>query len=250
MKNLVVANHQPQARVTLSELTALLDAQIENSLTLGWTPGDLIVVANFPYECGGVRAEVSTLNGRCLRGSKMFALDRLFRTARIMPGEIVWAHDLDAWQNHWFAAPDIQDIGLAEYSRPKFNGGSVFVRSNAGDIVNSVVREIVASDQYREEPTINRVLRSAQYRDRVTVLNSTYNLGCSGFCERFLRSTKPILVSHFHPTNKIAWDTHVNDRNQLGPSLAPRLVELLTRRFYGGIPPAKLSRTRKAKVSR
>jgi hypothetical protein len=249
MRNLLVANWRHNGRVSREDLKALVDAQVENSLALNWQPNDILIMANFPHEYQGVRTEVvDELNTHCLRGSKMFALNLLLRSGRVPIGETVWAHDLDAWQNHRFAAPDFADLGIAEYSQPKFNGGSVFARHSARDIVSAIVQQLVAQRADREEPTINRILRSAPYRGRVTVVNPTYNLGCSGFAERFRRSSKPIVVSHFHPTNKIAWDTHVNDRNGLGPSTSPRLIELLVQRFHGGCPPAKLVRSKKTKV--
>ncbi|HEX3655326.1 MAG TPA: hypothetical protein VHV55_05960 [Pirellulales bacterium] len=240
MKNLLVANWQPGERVTRGDLEQLLDAQLENSLALGWSPDDLLVVTNFPYRRGRVRRIADDLNTHCMRGSKMFALARLFETGAIAGDDVVWAHDLDAWQNHRFETPAFADLGLAEYSRPKFNGGSVFARPAAADMVDAIVRRIVTGREPREEPTINCVLRDPAYQSRVTVLNPTYNLGCSGFRERLGGSTKPVLVCHFHPTNRLAWDTHVNDRNGMGTVLAPRVVELLTRRFHGGIAPEKL----------
>lgn len=244
MKQLLVANWQPTGKVLLANLQRLLDAQIENSLALGWQPAQIILVTNFEYRQHGVVAQTfEGLNEHCLRGSKMFALHRLFETGQVAQDDIVWAHDLDAWQNHPFQPPAFQDIGLAEYSRPKFNGGSVFVRATARDLVARIVAEILANHADREEPTINRVLREASNLGRVTVLNSTYNLGCSGFPSRWSRSEKPILVSHFHPTNRLAWDTHVNDRNGLGDSASPRLKELLIRHFHNNHAPEKLART-------
>jgi len=240
MKNLLVANWQPGERVTRGHLEQLLDAQLENSLALGWSPDDLLVVTNFPYRRGRVRSIANDLNAHCLRGSKMFALAGLFKTRTIAADDVVWAHDLDAWQNHWFETPTFADLGLAEYSRPKFNGGSVFARPTAADMIEEIVRRIVSSREPREEPTINCVLRNPVYHGRVTVLNPTYNLGCSGFRERLSGGTRPVLVCHFHPTNRLAWDTHVNDRNGMGTVLAPRVIELLTRRFHGGIAPKKL----------
>jgi len=246
MKNFMVANYQPHGKVSSTQLRRLLDAQIENCLMLGWHPKDIVVLANFPYDCQGVRAHLTKLNDNCLRGSKVFAMDYLFREGMVDSGEVYWTHDLDAWQNHWFECPAFRDVGIAQYSRPKLNGGSVFYRLAARDIVAEIVRRLKESQALKEEPTLNQVLRLPAYRDRVTVLNSTFNVGCSGFVERYQRATKPVLVSHMHPTNRIAWDTHVNDRNRLGErAMSPRLVELLVRRFHDGIPPAKLKRAAK-----
>jgi hypothetical protein len=242
MKNLMVANFQPQGTVSQQQLTALLDAQIENSLALGWRADDIVVVSNFAYSFQGVDATQLPLNRGCLRGSKIFALDAVFRDGCFASDDIVWAHDLDAWQNYAFTSPWFRDLGLSHYSQPKFNGGSIFCRRSAGDMIRAVVDEIMATADDREEPAINCVLRSPVYQNRVTVLNSTFNLGCSGFVERYQRSLKPILVSHFHPTNRLAWDTHVNDRNGCGRSASPRLVDLLVRRFHAGQPPEQLAR--------
>jgi hypothetical protein len=107
------------------------------------------------------------------------------------------------------------------------------------------VRRITQAGAEKEEPALNAVLKSPEYRDRTTVLDSTFNVGCSGFVERYRRAAKPVLVCHMHPTNRIAWDTHVNDRNDLGErAVSPRLLELLVRRFHKGVPPKKLERDR------
>ena len=249
MKNVMVANFQPGARVKLEQLRGLLDAQLENSLALGWKCENILLVTNFEYAYEGVIASVVELNRGCLRGSKMFAVDHLLRATSFAEDEILWAHDLDAWQNHWFEPPAFADIGIAEYSRPKFNGGSIFYRPAAADIVGEIVQVLRESAAQREEPTINEVLRRDMYRARVTTLNSTFNLGCSGFVVRYKRSTQPVLVSHLHPNNSIAWDTHVNDRNELGQSsMSTRLMELLVRRFHGGTPPKKLVRSPKSEA--
>jgi len=246
VKNVMVANYRPGSKVTLDQLRKLLDVQIENSIALGWKPDDVVVVANFSYEQMGVTATRAGLYERCLRGSKVFAFDFLFREGMADPDEVYWTHDLDAWQNHWFDCPTFADVGVAEYSRPRFNGGSVFYRHAARDIVAEVVRQITQAGADKEEPVLNAVLKLPTYRARVTILNSTFNVGCSGFVKRYQRATKPVLVCHMHPTNRIAWDTHVNDRNEIGErAVSPRLMELLVRRFHDGVPPRKLKRDRK-----
>lgn len=241
MKNVMAVNVQPNAKCGSDYLLKLIEVQIINSLALGWSAEDIIVVSNQEFSICGIRPISLELNQSCLRGSKLFALAELYRAKLLSPDEVYWIHDLDAWQNHWFDAPEFRDIGLAEYSRPKFNGGSVFYRMAAADIINDAVQDLEQSGAMREEPTLNRLLRTERYRDRVTTLDHTFNVGCSGFVERYQRSQKPVLVSHLHPRNRIAWDTHVNDRNDLGvSSMAPRLVSLLVKHFHGGIAPAKL----------
>lgn len=221
-----------------NELRAIIDTQIENSLALGWAPKDIVIVSNIHLD---VPATVirAPLNEFCLTGSKMFALHHLFNLGVIERDEVWWAHDIDAWQNHWFEPPELLDIGLAEYSTPKFNGGSILLRASAHDMIAAIVHTIVESKAKREEPSINMHLRSELFRHRVTVLNSTFNVGCSAYAVRHKRSVKPILVSHFHPKRKTSWRTHIyGDKTMRETSVSPRLFQLLVGRLYGGIPPS------------
>jgi hypothetical protein len=237
VKNLMVANYRPHGRITEIDLRKLVIAQIENSLDVGWAASDIVVMANFELEVS-VTLVRAPLNESCLTGSKMFGLRRLFEQGMIDGPDVWWTHDLDAWQNDWFDPPELADIGLAEYSTPKFNGGSVFLRSAARDLVSAIVSRIEERNEQREEPAINTILRSVKYKHRVTTVNSTYNVGCSGYAPRYLRSLKPVRVSHFHPTGGASWRTHVDGVNPVGiGSVSPRLLKFLVERFHGGVRP-------------
>jgi hypothetical protein len=237
VKNLIVANCRPTGKTREPELRALIQAQLENSRELGWAPEDLYVVTNLNVE-GEANIIRCPLNETCLTGSKMFALQYLFDQRLIQENDVWWAHDLDAWQNHPFTAPEFLDIGLAEYSTEKFNGGSIFLRGTARDLIFGIVSMIHHTRGLKEEPAINQILRSPLCRHRVSTLNSTYNVGCSAYAIRYHRSIQPILVSHFHPTGSTSWRTHVDGVNPLGiPSVSPRLVDLLQRHFHHGQPP-------------
>lgn len=237
MKNLLVANFRPQGRSREADLRALVGAQIENSQALGWAAQDIVVVSNLDFDWPVTRVH-TPLNASCLTGSKMFALEHLFEIGLIKEGEIWWAHDLDAWQNHWFEPPDFADIALAEYSRPTFNGGSILLRAAARDLILAITAHIRRHRAEREEPAIDKILRLPAHASRVTVLNSTFNVGCSAYAERYARSEKPILVSHFHPKGGPSWRTHVWGHNKINtPSICDRLGELLIRRFHAGKPP-------------
>ena len=231
MKNCVVANLANGKRGD-NNLTTELKAQIENSLALGWDPDDLWVITNFPFEFMGIKAFHLPLNTTCLTGSKMFALRELFKAHMI--DEVVWMHDLDAWQCVEIEQPTFADIGVASYSRPKFNGGSVFVRDTTADIIFKICDEIEIHKEQKEEPTLDKVLKSDEYRNRVTVLNSTWNVGCSGYVQRWYYADKPIRVVHFHPSNRIAWDTHTRNRNGISvdATIPDRLRQLMLK-YYG-----------------
>lgn len=233
MKQLMVANMRKKHKnYDRKSLETILKAQIENSLELGWRPEQLIFLSNFDFEFMGVQLQKIDLNAFCWTGSKMFGLKWLFDNNRFPAGEIVWAKDLDTWQNIWFDAPDIRDVGATYYSRPKFNCGSVFWGPGSQDIISEVVKRLEENKEIKEEPVLNKMFKSNDYKDRVTVLNTTYNVGCSGFVPRYERATKPIKVCHFHPTNKIAWETHVLDRNGLDEGPVTLRLERLVRKYY------------------
>jgi hypothetical protein len=234
MINFMVANvRKEHKKYNQTNVDVMLKSQIENSLDCGWHEDDIIILANFDFEFMGVKTIKWKGNKHCWTGSKMFGVDYLFRNSvRFgVEGQAVWAHDLDCWENHPIDDVIFEDVGIATYSNAKYNGGSVFWKYSAMDII-SIIEFLLSEGAEREEPTINRVLKSKKFRDRVTVVDNTYNVGCSGFVKRYNRSTKPIKVLHFNPMNKISWETHALDRNGLGASAISERLEALVRRYY------------------
>lgn len=239
MKNLMVANLQntveakndKNKKETKDKLITYLLSQIDNSISMGWKPDQIILVTNFEFRHKGVSSIPVDLNKNCLTGSKIFAINKMFELGKI--DEIVWAHDLDAWQCQNFSVGKIKDIGISRYSTSKLNGGSLFFRPSSKDIFKKMQEEIEAGKYDREEPIINKYLSDdGKFCDRTTLLDTTYNLGCSGFVDRYKDAEKPIKVCHFHPTNRIAWDSFVRDRNLIGESpVDDRLYKILVNRF-------------------
>lgn len=230
MIKVLAANYREKSkRYNLESLITLLKAQVENSIEVGWKPEDIYIVSNFDFDFMNVKAVNTKMNDFCWTGSKMFAVKWLLENVDIKD-KIIWSGDTDAWQNVWFDPPEIKDIGITTYSTTKFNGGSVFWKSSSKDIVDHVI-DVIEKGETREEPTLNKLLKS-DYKNRTTILNTTYNVGCSGFFPRIYRAEKPVKVCHLNPTNRIAWETHVLDRNGMGMvSVLPRL-ELLLRKYY------------------
>jgi len=229
VKQLIVANMREKSkRYNFDSIDVLLKAQIENSLQVGWKPEDMIVITNFDYEFMGVKACNTVLNDTCLTGSKMFGLQWAMDSGLV--NGAIWAHDLDAWQSAPFKEPKFKDVGITTYSNSKFNGGSVFWKMSAKDIVDHVVA-IIAVGESKEEPTLNKLLKS-DYRKRTTVVDTTFNVGCSGFIPRLFRAEKPVKVCHLNPLNRIAWETHRLDRNGMGFVSVSSRLELLLRKYY------------------
>ena len=228
----MVANYNSKSKTKMDLLKVMLEAQIENSLELGWRSKDICLVANFKFKYQGIKTMNTDLNEHCLTGSKMFGLRWVMEHIK---DKVYWAHDLDCWQCVEFECPKFKDVGICEYSRPTLNGGSVFWKRNAKDIVDEVSNIIVKEMSPKEEPILNRILKNEPYKKRVTILNNTYNVGCSGFAKRFEKAIKPICVAHFHPTNRIAWETHCLDRNFLGYKSVSEHLEKLIRKFFPAI---------------
>jgi len=226
MKKLMVANIQKSSKCSIEDLTTLLKLQIENSLNIGWDVNNIILLSNFDFEFMEVKAIKVVLNDFCLTGSKIFGTKFVFDNKL---ADIIYAADLDCFQDIWFNCPEFKDVGVTQYSRPKINGGVIFWKNSAIDIIGQIVNALVSNKEKREEPTLNKILKL--YEDRVTVLESGFNLGCSGYILRFMRSEKPVKSYHFHPSNRIAWETHVLDRNGIGSKISERL-ECLIRKYY------------------
>jgi len=229
----MVANMQKtsKSRYIPERTEILLKAQIDNMLEVGWKRENIIFLSNFDFEFMGISAKIIKLNDFCLTGSKMFALSWLFNNTRI--DETIWVADIDCWQNVFFNEPIFTgNVGACHYSTPKWNGGSIFWKPEARDIVNKIVGILTENHSKNEEPTLNMIFKSEEYRDRISLLNSTYNVGCSGFAERFTRSDKPIKIVHFHPANSIAWEIHALNRDGVGAIAVTVRLERLLRKYF------------------
>lgn len=211
-------------RYDLERIKTLLNAQIENSLEVGWMPENIRILTNFDYEFMGVRAEQIKSNPLCPTASKMYGL------RQVLNGDVVWSHDLDAWQNAWFECPDFKDVGAGTYNYCKFNGGSIFWRPSAMDIMDEIINKLESECATYEENVLNRVFKANP--KRVTMLNYTYNVGCSNYRERYSDSEKPVKVLHFHPYNRIAWETQALDRCRVGKKGISDRLESLLRKYY------------------
>ena len=84
----------------------------------------------------------------------------------------------------------------------------------------------------KEEPTINELLKSVKFKNRVTVLNSSYNIGCSGYYPRALRAIKPIKVCHVNPFNRIGWQTHRLNRDGMDMISVSARLESILRKYF------------------
>jgi len=203
-------------------------------LEVGWKVEDILLVSNFKFLFMNVKAIRFPMNEFCLTGSKMFALSWLMNNGHI--DDVIYAADLDCWQNVWFDCPDFSgDVGACQYSNPKWNGGSIFWKPASKDIVQTTIDIITLEKADKEEPILNRVFKMPGFINRISKLDYSYNVGCSGFIPRYSRSIKPIRVCHFHPFNSIAWEMHALDRENLNEIAITVRLERLLRRYFSNL---------------
>lgn len=196
----------------IARMKKYLELQIENSLSLGWEKDDIIIISNFPYEYQGIASRVYELNKICPTGSKLFGI------LKILPiNDSIWLHDLDAWQNVFFEEPEFKDMALCKYPTKRLAGGSIFLRDSAKDLIEKVTNRIMECNYPREERALFEVLSE---NDRVTFLDNTYNIGVTGFQERFKTAQLPARVVHFHPKR--------SHRDVVRPALSDRLAKVLS----------------------
>lgn len=211
MKNVIVANFNKDGSKA-HDIIKSLKAQSLNAKEFKWSEKDFIIVSNHEKVVDFGTWIKTDLNKGAFTASKLFAVKYLYENN--ITEDSIWAHDLDLWQNSTFIEPNFKDAGFCHYSRPKINGGCQFWKKSGLDIINKIIEDIALSNSQKEEPSIQKVAKF--FQNRITILNSTYNVGCSGYVQRFEKASKPIIACHFHPNNRIAWQTHYLDRNGLG----------------------------------
>lgn len=245
MKNLLIYTNP--AKEFNEENKVLIKIQIHNSLEIGWKPEDVLVYTNFPYEYMGVKAKVvpDSIDCRWDRTSnKIFVIDYLLKN-NLLEKDLYWYHDFDAYQNGEITKNELslnnQDLGLTGYGyKPQWNGGSIFFKTSAADIFDTLCQNILKTKRTRaDEKTLTDMTRSgALAQDRYKALNITYNFGMRHTRGNFLRAIKPLRVLHFHPNyNDIhlphsTKDTFMYGKNPMGfPLMSTRLITLFN--HYG-----------------
>jgi len=233
MKRLLVCNlpARPNRRYRKETILPVINCQIDSLLTLGWNAKNILLLTNFKHDFMGVNAIQIDFNKQCLTGSKLWAAQYIFKNN--LCDEILWAGDLDLWMSTYFDEPEILDVGLSTYSNvKKLNGGNIFWNTESIDIIDKIIETIEQREEQKEEPVINEILKSGKYKKRVTILNTSWNCGCSGFYPRFLRAEKPIRCVHLNINNRLAWETHALSRDGMGVRSVSKQLEHILRKYF------------------
>ena len=213
----------------------LIRAQIDNSLDCGWNTKDIIIATNFEFEYRGVKTYV--LDDICEYSQffhKQYATLEMMKKG-VFEGCNIWYHDLDAFQLEPFDFPYFEgDWGTCVY--PNGDGhscqcGVIYLKSTSQDMFQYLVDNMKSRvyNTHDDEVVIrNDIKLNPKYANRVSVLNTAYNLGMTGFRYRYNWAEKPIKVVHFHPDDERQWDCMVNGENDLGIKVVnDRLVTII-----------------------
>ena len=223
------------------ELFNYFRAQIDNSLYWGWDKKDIVVCTNYDFEYKDikpVRLQKISINAT---SNKEYAIYELLSEGIIK--ENFWLHDFDDWQIEKFDFPEFGgDIGLAKYCGcggdcdcVRWNCGSIFTKPSAIDIwelfynfveQNKDNKKFI-SDGNDEIYIDTLYVNYQEVRDRISKINSEYNVGCSGFSDRYGIANKPVKVIAFKPNVKRDLEIFVNGNNDFNVKLADdRLMNL------------------------
>lgn len=229
MKNLLTYISPTHSFNTEHSMAAKI--QVDNSLALGWNPGDILLATNFPYEYNGIKAVVINDDNYCTHhwtATKINAIIHLLQAGVIT--EVAWYHDFDCFQLAPIANPlePHADLGLARYGRmPRLCSASMFLRPTALDIL-AQVKAIVDSRKLEEERALMRLVYNAppELAARIKILNTTYAFHKFNLQHCYAEAEKPIKAAHFHLTPD-KYEFYVRGNNKLGVPLIPeRLVEV------------------------
>jgi len=251
LKNLLIWIH-PEEKFD-EEHSKLINVQIENSLELGWSPDDILLITNFPYDFMGVRSY--TIDGKYYcklfrQATKVDVMVHLFDAGFIKKDELYWLHDLDAYQQELITEEELGlgnvDIGMTDYGRnTRWNGGSMFIKKEIEDFYREVKDKMYRDNEknkgiWKNEEDVLMELTKENYKNvnsRIKRLNISYNFGIKRMKECWEKSDhKPPKVLHFHPERKYrgwgrAFDI-VGGHNELGfPIMTDRLIKIFNK--YG-----------------
>lgn len=225
------------------EHQGLVKLQVDNSLELGWSLDDIVLVTDFPYEYRGVRA-IQIPSGICCLfwkpASKIFGILHMIEQG-LIGDDLYWFHDFDAYQLIDIPESELGlesiDAGFTDYGRkPEWNTGSFFFKKSAEDIFRNIASRLLPGcdsrgRQQHEELALGYLTDKNidNINSRIKRMNITYNFGMREIAQCYERAIKPLRVLHFHPYNpKInTLKRAMYGRNQIGkPLMNDRLIKL------------------------
>jgi hypothetical protein len=233
MKSLLVYV-KPRHKPMPSTIYKTLKVQIDNCLDLGWAREDIILATNFAFQHNNVKAYI--LQETCEYApffNKQYAIAELMLEGIL--DRPVFYHDLDAYQVIPFDFPNFEgDFAACLY--PKFIEGTLlcgtmYLKLSSIDMIVDLVTKMKQRmfNSVDDEQVIRYYFKNnPQYSERVSILDSSWNMGLSSFVIRYQQAKHPIKVLHFHPEIDKHWEIMVEGKNELNVCLLdPRLNKLM-----------------------
>lgn len=214
-----------------AETHKLVKIQIDNMLSLGWKLDDIMIVTNFPYKYGKVRAMVvgdEHYFSKCPTVAKVSVIYWLLKNGYLK--ELTWFHDFDNYQLVPFDPPDIGDaeLGVSDYGRmPLWSTGSMFFKPTATQLFRTLSK-VCYKIRTDEETALMKITNKNidGLRDKVKKINITYNFQWFNFRKVYHMVEKPIKATHFHIAPD-QLDFFFYGKNRAGVSLVPkRLIRI------------------------
>jgi hypothetical protein len=206
MKNLLIYVNPTHAFNPETEVLAKI--QIDNSLSLGWNPKDIILLTNFPYEYNGIKSGVVPDSCFCENkplGTKTTTVAYLL-DQDLLPDALYWVHDFDAYQMETITETELEvrELGLTDYGwSRRWCMGSYFFRPSSAAIFRWIDAVIKLDDLIDEKALLTLTRTNYQnINNRVQRLNITYNFGMRNGPYNLRTVHYPIKVVHFHPHHK------------------------------------------------
>jgi hypothetical protein len=200
MKNLMTFANP--AKFFVDHYDLFVRMQIDNTLEMGWSQDDIMLVTNFPYEYRGVEAVIlddSTYCEHRKRASKINMICELIKQDIL--NDVAWFHDFDAWQAEPLSdVLDKYDAAFTDYgTNAMWNTGSFFFKPSSVDLFCRI-REVMNNNKINEEIALKYITNNKEFKGRYFKINGTYNHGRMRNTDRtYAAAEKPIKVFHFDP---------------------------------------------------
>lgn len=207
MKNVLIYNIiNSKERYPKDTLVRTLQAQIDNSLQLGWKVGDIIIGTNFEFEYMGVKAH--QLNNVCEYNpfvNKWYGMLELMEKGILK--EDFWFHDQDNWQLYPIEFPsfDGEIAGCTYVFTPEWNTASLFIKKSAIDILQYIKEFMDLNHElnlFSDENYIAILRAQTEISSYLTTINNEYNVGITKMEDRYNAANKPVKVIGVKPENK------------------------------------------------
>tara|TARA_R110002020_G_scaffold426658_2_gene636045 strand:- start:885 stop:1733 length:849 start_codon:yes stop_codon:yes gene_type:complete len=219
----------------MNKTIRFIKAQIDNSIELNWKVEDIILATNFEFEYRGVKSIL--LEKTCSYSqffNKEYAILELLEKG-IVKDTNLWYHDLDAFQLEEFEFPKFDgDWGTCVY--PNYDGhscqcGVFYIKPTAIDIFKDMV-DRMERDEFgttNDEIVVRNFIKlNPTYAHRVSVLDTSFNMGNTEYVDRYRLATKPLKVVHFSADDERQWDMFANGNNDCGvPFINDRLKSII-----------------------